>query len=60
MDLGTSKAFLKILQKQGLNFRLGTKVIGAKRDPNGVYSVSVESAKGDASETVQKFFRFNI
>lgn len=50
MDSGTASALHKILQKQGLRFRLGTKVNSAQKKGDG-WSVSVESKAG-AKETV--------
>jgi len=46
-----SKAFQKILTKQGLKFKLDTKVIGAEKS-NGNIRVNVEGAKGGNNETV--------
>ncbi len=43
--------FRKILEKQGMKFRLGTKVTGAKTDSKGV-TLTVEPAKGGTAETV--------
>lgn len=44
IDLEVSKAFQKILAKQGMKFKLGTKVTGAKRSGSSII-VSVENAK---------------
>lgn len=46
-----SKAFQKILTKQGLKFKLNTKVIGAEK-VDGKLKVKVEAAKGGKEETV--------
>jgi len=46
-----SKAFQKILTKQGLKFKLDTKVTGAEKS-NGNIHVTVEAAKGGNNETV--------
>jgi dihydrolipoamide dehydrogenase len=48
MDREVSDAFLKILQKQGMQFSLSTKVIGVKKNKNGA-TVMVEKngAKSD-------------
>jgi dihydrolipoamide dehydrogenase len=46
-----SKAFQKILTKQGLKFKLDTKVIGAEKSGEGI-RVNVEGAKGGNNETV--------
>lgn len=51
IDMETSKAFQKILTKQGLKFKLETKVTGAEKTNEGV-RVHVEGAKGGNSETV--------
>ena len=47
-----SKAFQKILTKQGLKFKLDTKVIGAEKSGETI-RVNVEGAKGGNSETVR-------
>jgi L-2-hydroxyglutarate oxidase LhgO len=47
-----SKSFQKILAKQGLKFKLNTKVLGATRQGETV-SVKVDSAKGGKEETVR-------
>lgn len=52
IDGEVSKSFQKILTKQGLQFRLGTKVTGAQRQGNGVV-VSVESVKDGAKEDIE-------
>lgn len=44
IDLEVSKGFQKILVKQGLNFKLGTKVMGAEKTSNGI-TVKVEDVK---------------
>jgi dihydrolipoamide dehydrogenase len=41
MDREVSDAFLKILQKQGMQFNLSTKVVGVKKNKNGA-TVTVE------------------
>jgi len=48
MDREVSEAFLKILQKQGMQFNLSTKVISVKKNKNGA-TVTVEKngAKSD-------------
>ncbi len=52
MDGEVSKEMLKILTKQGLNFKLATKVTGAVADRKTV-SVSVEAATGGNAETIK-------
>jgi dihydrolipoamide dehydrogenase len=47
-----SKEMKKILTKQGLTFKLETKVTGAKTTGNGV-TLSLEAAKGGAAETLE-------
>jgi dihydrolipoamide dehydrogenase len=51
MDGEVGKAFERILAKQGLKFRLSTKVTGAEASETGV-KLSVEPAKGGAAETL--------
>lgn len=51
MDLETAKEAQKILKKQGLEFKLGSKVTAAKTGKNGV-DLSVEPAAGGAAETL--------
>jgi dihydrolipoamide dehydrogenase len=51
MDNEIAAAFQRILQKQGLKFRLGMKVTGATTDVDSV-ALTVEPAKGGAAETI--------
>lgn len=51
MDLELSKQLQKTLEKQGVTFKLGMKVTGAKKSKTGV-SVTVEPAAGGAAETI--------
>jgi dihydrolipoamide dehydrogenase len=51
MDTEVATAFQRILQKQGLKFRLGMKVTGASVGADGV-SLTVEPVKGGAAETI--------
>lgn len=52
IDGEVSQAFQKILSKQGINFKLGTKVTGAERS-GGIIRVNVEDAKNpDKKDTV--------
>ena len=52
MDLEVSKQFQRILQKQGMTFRLGTKVTGV--DASGErLKVGVEPAKGGDAGTIE-------
>lgn len=52
MDGEISKQMQRILRKQGLEFRLGTKVTGAKAKKTGV-TLTVEPAKGGEAEQVE-------
>lgn len=51
MDGEVSKEMLKILKKQGLDFKLSTKVAGAKTTGKGV-DLSLEPATGGKAETL--------
>ena len=51
MDAEVAKAFQRILAKQGINFRLGAKVTGAKASKSRV-DLTVEPAAGGAAETL--------
>ncbi|KAI3650479.1 hypothetical protein MP228_003960 [Amoeboaphelidium protococcarum] len=52
MDAEMAKSFQKILQKQGIKFKLGTKVLsGQKKD--GKVLVDVEDAKGGNQQTLE-------
>lgn len=52
MDEEVSKNFQRILEKQGIKFRLSTKVLSIKKDKKGA-SVEVEPANGGNKETLQ-------
>ncbi len=52
MDGELAKHFQRILTKQGMTFRLGTKVTGAKQ-AKGKVALTVEPAKGGAAETIE-------
>ncbi|KAJ3071113.1 dihydrolipoamide dehydrogenase precursor [Podochytrium sp. JEL0797] len=52
MDQDMAKAFQKTLQKQHINFKLGTKVISAKKNAAGKVDVVVQPAKGGPNETI--------
>uniref|UniRef100_A0AAQ4PRV9 Dihydrolipoyl dehydrogenase n=1 Tax=Gasterosteus aculeatus aculeatus TaxID=481459 RepID=A0AAQ4PRV9_GASAC len=52
IDMEISKNFQRILQKQGLKFKLGTKVMGATKRPDGKIDVAVEAAAGGKNETL--------
>ena len=51
MDVDMSKAFTKLLKKQGIELKTNTKVISGKVDGENVV-VEVESAKGGKQETL--------
>jgi len=51
MDAETAKTFQRILTKQGVSFKLGTKVTGAKASKTGV-ALTLEPAAGGAAETL--------
>lgn len=51
MDADVAKSFQRILEKQGMTFKLGTKVTGVDTKGKGV-KVSVEPAAGGAAETL--------
>ena len=53
MDTEIATAFQRILQKQGIKFRLGTKVTAAKAGSDGGVGLTMEPVKGGASETMQ-------
>ncbi|KAJ8386973.1 hypothetical protein AAFF_G00161500 [Aldrovandia affinis] len=52
IDMEISKNFQRILQKQGIKFKLGTKVTGATKRPDGLIDVAVEAAAGGKNETL--------
>ena len=52
MDGDVAKNFQRILKKQGMTFKLGSKVTGAKVD-GGKVSLSVEPAKGGDAATIE-------
>jgi len=52
MDAEISKSMQKILTKQGMKFKLNTKVVKGDDGGSGV-KLSVEAAKGGKEETVR-------
>jgi dihydrolipoamide dehydrogenase len=52
MDNGLTKDFQKSLEKQGIVFKLSTKVTGAKKTKDGV-TLTVEPAAGGAAEEIK-------
>ncbi|KAJ3409095.1 dihydrolipoamide dehydrogenase precursor [Chytridiales sp. JEL 0842] len=53
MDADMAKIFQKTLQKQGMKFKLGTKVVSAKKNFKGKVDVVVEPSKGGPQETLE-------
>jgi dihydrolipoamide dehydrogenase len=51
MDREIGKRFMAVLRKQGMTFKLSTKVIGAKASASGV-KLSVESVKSGEAKTI--------
>lgn len=52
MDAEVAKSFQRILEKQGMSFKLGTKVTGVDTSGAGA-KVTVEPAAGGAAETIE-------
>jgi dihydrolipoamide dehydrogenase len=52
MDLEVSKAFQRILSKQGMTFQLSTKVTGVEKKKGGLI-VTVEPAQGGEKSTIE-------
>ncbi|KAJ1954446.1 dihydrolipoamide dehydrogenase precursor [Dispira parvispora] len=52
MDTQLAKAFHRTLQKQGLKFKLNTKVVGSEKK-DGRVQLKVEAAKGGKEETLE-------
>jgi dihydrolipoamide dehydrogenase len=52
MDREIAKAFQRVLGKQGIAFRLSTKVVGAQTDPDGV-TLTLQPAQGGSEETLR-------
>jgi pyruvate/2-oxoglutarate dehydrogenase complex dihydrolipoamide dehydrogenase (E3) component len=55
MDAEVSKAAQKVLKKQGLDFKLSTKVLGGDTSGDKV-KLEVEAAKGGKKETVSRSY----
>ncbi|KAK3906259.1 hypothetical protein C8A05DRAFT_40925 [Staphylotrichum tortipilum] len=51
MDTEIAKSIQKILKKQGINFKTGTKVVGGDK-ADGTVKINVDSAKGGKAETL--------
>ena len=56
IDLEIAKTMQRILQKQGLKFKLNTKVMNATENADGTVSVNVEPSKGGKPEQVRNAF----
>ncbi len=52
MDAEVAKTFERVLGKQGIKFKLGTKVTGAQREGDTV-RLTLEPAKGGEAETIE-------
>ena len=48
-----SKNLQRMLKKQGLDFKMNTKVTGASRGSSGVIEVNMEAVKGGKAETLE-------
>jgi dihydrolipoamide dehydrogenase len=53
MDGEVAKQFQRILQKQGMTFKLGAKVTAVASSSDGGHAVTIEPAAGGEGETVQ-------
>mmetsp|Transcript_23095 Transcript_23095/g.37997 ORF Transcript_23095/g.37997 Transcript_23095/m.37997 type:complete len:500 (+) Transcript_23095:119-1618(+) len=53
MDLEISKTFHRILQKQGLKFKMGTKVLKAEYKDDQTVALTVQPSKGGPEETIE-------
>ncbi len=53
MDAEVARQFQRILEKQGMGFKLGHKVTGVSALGGNGHSVTIEPAKGGAVETVE-------
>jgi pyruvate/2-oxoglutarate dehydrogenase complex dihydrolipoamide dehydrogenase (E3) component len=54
MDAEISKSAQKILKKQGIDFKLNTKVMGGEEASGDKIKLQVEAAKGGKEETVSR------
>lgn len=52
MDSEVARQFQRMLQKQGMEFKLSSKVSGVQKDASGVLKVQVEPAKGGEAEVI--------
>ena len=53
IDLDTAKQFQSILKRQGMDFKLDTKVTGAVKNADGSITVHMDSAKGGTPTTME-------
>src|SRR5690606_3197815 len=53
MDLDVARSFQRILQKQGMTFRLATKVTGVAAAKGGPHKVTLEPAAGGEAQTTE-------
>lgn len=60
MDKSVAMAFHKMLVKQGIQFRLGTKVLSVKDGTSAKYGVEVEPAKGGPKDIVGQYISFSL
>ncbi len=52
MDTEIAKSFQKVLGKQGMKFKMSTKVVSAKKNAAGKVDIVVEPSKGGPQEKV--------
>ncbi|KQT45890.1 dihydrolipoamide dehydrogenase [Devosia sp. Leaf420] len=52
MDSEVARQFQRMLQKQGMEFKLSSKVSGVQKDAGGALKVQVEPAKGGQAEVI--------
>jgi len=52
MDSEVARQFQRMLQKQGMEFKLSSKVAGVDKQDNGALKVRVEPAKGGEAEVI--------
>jgi dihydrolipoamide dehydrogenase len=50
IDGEVAKNFQRTLQKQGVKFKMGTKVMGAEKQADGAYKVTMENVKSGKTE----------
>jgi dihydrolipoamide dehydrogenase len=53
LDGEVGKQFQRILQKQGMNFQLSTKVVGVEKKKDGALAVTVEPAAGGDKQVIE-------